>query len=378
MPFEHYIQKGSRMLRLGFTTGTCAALAAKAAAETLLSGEAAGIVGLTTPKRLTVQVPVEETERGDCFVCCSVCKDAGDDPDITNGVLVYAKVSKTDRPGIEIDGGDGIGRVTRPGLDQPVGAAAINSVPRRMITDAVQSVCDSLFYEGGLSVVISIPEGARLAARTFNPKLGIEGGLSILGTSGIVEPMSTQALIDTIGLEFRALAAAGHRSVVLTPGNYGKQFLATHPFLEAAPTIKCSNYIGDALDFAVFCEFSRILLVGHLGKLVKLAGGIMNTHSSSADCRMEILTAHAALAGADRVTAAALMDAVSNDACVEILDRCGLREAVMSSLLSKIQEQLSRRVGDQAAIGAVIFSNQYGLLGRTETVAELIDFMKRG
>ena len=378
MPFEHYIQKGTQKLRLGFTTGTCAALAARAAAEMLLSGRTVGNAILATPKGIVVETPVFETARGGGSVRCAVRKDAGDDPDITAGILVYAEVSTAAQPGIAVDGGEGVGRVTRPGLDQPVGAAAINSVPRRMITEAVQDVCDSLFYEGGLSVIISIPDGARLAARTFNPKLGIEGGLSVLGTSGIVEPMSTQALIDTIGLELRALAAAGHRSVVLTPGNYGERFLKEQPFLKDAPTVKCSNYIGDALDFAVFYEYTRILFVGHLGKLVKLAGGIMNTHSSAADCRMELLTAHAALMGAGAETAAALMGAVSTDACADILEGRGLLEPVMSSLLTKIQEQLSRRTGERAAVGAVVFSNQHGLLGRTETAVELIEHMKRG
>jgi cobalt-precorrin-5B (C1)-methyltransferase len=377
MPFEHYITKGSKKLRMGFTTGSCAALAAKAAVKMLLTGSDVPFAEIMTPKGLPVEVPVLETSRGSGYVICAVRKDSGDDPDITNGALVFAKAAKTDQPGIFIDGGLGIGRVTRPGLDQPVGAAAINYVPRQMIRAEVQSVCDTADYEGGISVIISIPDGAALAKRTFNPKLGIEGGLSVLGTSGIVEPMSAQALIDCIGLELRALAASGQNAVILSPGNYSEHFLRTYPFLQDAPTVKISNFFGEALDFAVNYGFTNILVVAHIGKLVKLAGGIMNTHSSAADCRMELFAAHAALLGADGQTISGLMSAVSTDACIEILDRQGLREAVMDALLSKIQEHLSRRVGDRCEIGALTFSNTYGLLGQTKTAGSFINSMKR-
>lgn len=371
MPFEHYIQKGTQRLRMGFTTGTCAALAAKAASCMLLSRSSLDTVTITTPKGLPVEVPVLEVAHSDKMVSCAVKKDAGDDPDITDGVLVFAAVSATSRPGIVIEGGTGVGRVTKPGLDQPVGAAAINSVPRRMIEAAAQEVCDAQHYEGGLSIVISIPKGEELARRTFNPRLGIEGGISVLGTSGIVEPMSAQALIDCIGLELRAIYAGGARHVVLTPGNYGEAFLKAHPYLNTAPTVKCSNYIGEAIDFAVSSGFETILLVGHLGKFVKLAGGIMNTHSSNGDCRKELITAHAALSGADLNTIRALMNAVTTDDGIDILDKAGLREAVLRSLLVEIQEQLFRRAAGYTRIGAILYSNVYGYLGQTSTVTEI-------
>ncbi len=362
---------------MGYTTGTCATLAAKAAATMLLGAADVGTVSIMTPKSLTVETDVLDVTRSDKAVSCAVRKDAGDDPDITDGMLVYARVSKTDTPGIAINGGSGVGRVTRPGLDQPVGAAAINSVPRRMIESAAQDVCDSCFYEGGLSVTISLPDGERLAKRTFNPKLGIEGGLSVIGTSGIVEPMSTQALIDTIGLELRALGAAGETTVVLTPGNYGARFLSEHPDLARAPTVKCSNFIGDAIDFAVYHDFSDILLVGHAGKFVKLAGGILNTHSSVADCRSEIVTAHAALCGADTATVTALMQAVTTDQCFDILDGAGLKDAVVSSLLSKADEYVTRRAGDGVRVGVVLFGTVHGLLGQTQKASEIINKLKR-
>jgi len=365
MPFEHYVQKGTQKLRMGFTTGSCAALAAKAATIMLLTGESIEEVDIITPVGLPIVVPVLEKEMESDSVSCAVQKDAGDDPDITDGLLVYAKVHKTGTPGVNIDGGPGIGRVTRPGLDQPAGAAAINRVPRQMIESSVQEICNRCDYKGGIDVLISIPKGIELAGRTFNPRLGIEGGISVLGTSGVVKPMSMQALIDCIGVELRALAAEGHDKVVLTPGNYGEAFIAAHPFLSIAPVVKCSNFIGDALDFAAAYGFTKILLVGHIGKFIKLAGGIMNTHSGVADCRMELLTAHAALAGAKQETVAELMKAVSIDACIKILDECGLRAAVISSLLRNIHINLKRRAGESIGISTVLFSNVYGLLGKS-------------
>lgn len=378
MAFEHYISKGTRKLRMGFTTGTCAALAAKAAAETLLSGARAEAVELITPKGLPVRVPILETAILDGEARCAVQKDAGDDPDVTDGVLVFASVRKTRLAGIRIEGGEGVGRVTRPGLDQPVGAAAINHIPRQMIAREVQAVCDRFDEPCGMDVMISIPQGAELAKRTFNSGLGIEGGLSILGTSGIVEPQSVQALIDSIGVELRALAAEGRRRIILTPGNYGEAFLQAHPYLRGAPTVKCSNYIGDALDFAAAYGFHGVLLVGHIGKLVKLAGGIMNTHSSAADCRTELFTAHAALCGAERNIVSQLMDAATADACLAILEKCALREPVLLSLLGKIQAHLTRRAGEGVTAGAVLFSNAYGLLGQTEQAAGLLESFRKG
>ena len=273
------IRSGVKLLRCGYTTGTCAALAAAGAVRLLLTGEAPERVRITTPKGWTVELPLEDAVLDGGEARCAVRKDAGDDPDVTDGCLVCAAVSRSEPGGIRIDGGAGVGRVTKPGLDQPMGAAAINSVPRRMITDAVKEVCDELGYSGGLSVVISVPGGEEIARRTFNPMLGIEGGISILGTSGIVEPMSEQAMIDTIELNLRQAAAlepgsGGAKRLILTPGSYGESYLhAIRLDALGVPVVKCSNFIGEALDAAAIQGFSEVLLVGHVGKLVKLAGG---------------------------------------------------------------------------------------------------------
>ena len=371
-PFEHYIRSGRRLLRCGYTTGTCAALAAQGAARLLLTGAAPETVVLTTPKGWPVEVVPLFCRREGPAACCAVRKDGGDDCDVTDGLPVTATVTKT-AAGITIDGGSGVGRVTKPGLDQPVGAAAINHVPRQMIAAAVQAVADGCGYTGGLSVVISIEGGAEAAKRTFNPKLGVEEGLSILGTSGVVEPMSEQAMLDTFQLELRQHAAQGHRRLLLTPGNYGADFLHAKGWdAWQVPLVKCANFIGDTLDMAVGEGYRQILLVGHAGKLVKLAGGVMNTHSRYADCRTELICAHAAVLGAGPALCARLLAAATTDACIELLDEAGLRQAVLARLLAAIDGHLTRRVGPDVTIGCVLFSNVYGLLGMTPAAETLL------
>src|SRR5699024_2973541 len=264
------------------------------AARLLLTGQAPSRLSLRTPKGWVVEVaPVfcRLLEEGGAL--CAVRKDGGDDADVTHGMLVQAAVVLTPGPGVSIQGGEGVGRVTRPGLDQPVGAAAINRVPRQMIARAVAQELETAAWPGGAGVTISIPGGAETARRTCNPLLGVEGGLSGLGTSGIVEPMSQQAIVDTIEVEARQARQSGAR-LILTPGNYGADFLAAQGLDGlGVPVVRCSNFIGDALDIAAAQRFEQVLLAGHLGKLVKVAGGIMNTHSRQADCRTELFCAHA-------------------------------------------------------------------------------------
>ena len=282
MGFDRYVLSGGKRLRCGYTTGSCAAAAAKAAAIALLAGEAPARVEIGTPEGVRLDLPVEGCVLGQGFARCAVRKDAGDDIDATDGALVCAEV-RLGGEEIVVDGGEGVGRVTRAGLEQPVGAAAINRVPRLMIAHEVRGALEERGCRAGAAVVISVPGGAEIAARTYNPRLGIEGGISILGTTGIVEPMSEKALVDTILLELDSLYAGGQRTAFLCPGNYGADFARDTLGLDLEKAVKCSNFIGEALDHAVFRGFDDILLVGHAGKLAKLAAGVMNTHSSVAD-----------------------------------------------------------------------------------------------
>ena len=374
--FSHFIRCGQRELRCGYTTGTCAALAAAGAASLLLGGKAPGALSLLTPKGWQVEAEPLQLQAGPGWAQCAVQKDAGDDPDITNGLLIYARVCKTEK-GFALRGGEGVGRVTKPGLDQPVGEWAINTVPRRMIAESVQKVCRAYGYSGGVEITIFAPGGRELAAKTFNPMLGIEGGISILGTSGIVEPMSEAALIESMNIELRQAHTASS-AVILTPGNYGMDYLTDMGWdALGIPVVKCSNYIGEALDAAAVLGFEQILLVGHMGKLCKLAAGIMNTHSRMADGRAEIFTAQAALAGADRALCEKLMQAATSDACIELLQQASLAEPVLAGITRKAAAHLARRAGENRQTGLVIFSRVYGTLGQTEQAKELLQQWKQ-
>ena len=369
---ELYIPVGRQKLRCGYTTGTCAAAAAAGAAARLLTGETLPAVRIATPAGVAVEAELLQHAAGEGWAACAVRKDGGDDPDVTDGALIFARVERTDTPGIIIDGGEGVGRVTLPGLDQPVGAAAINSTPRRMIAEQLESAAAKAGYTGGLRAVISVPEGEALAKRTFNPRLGIVGGISILGTSGIVKPMSEAALLDSLYLEMDQRRAAGTEDLLLTPGNYGESFAGEVLGLNLHRWCMCSNYLGAAIDHAAGAGFRSVLVVGHLGKLIKAAAGCMNTHSKTADARRETLTAHAALAGADRALLRALFDSPTTDAGVELLKQAGLLEPVMASIGEALDGQLKRRAGEGLTIEALFFSNQYGILGKTPGAERLL------
>ena len=369
---ELYIPVGRQKLRCGYTTGTCAAAAAAGAAARLLTGETLPAVRIITPAGVAVEAELLQHAAGEGWAACAVRKDGGDDPDVTDGALIFARVERTDTPGIIIDGGEGVGRVTLPGLDQPVGAAAINSTPRRMIAEQLETAAARAGYTGGLRAVISVPEGEALAKRTFNPRLGIVGGISILGTSGIVKPMSEAALLDSLYLEMDQRRAAGTEDLLLTPGNYGESFAREVLGLNLDRWCMCSNYLGAAIDHAAGAGFRSVLVVGHLGKLIKAAAGCMNTHSKTADARRETLTAHAALAGADRALLRALFDSPTTDAGVELLKQAGLLEPVMASIGEALDGQLKRRAGEGLTIEALFFSNQYGILGKTPGAERLL------
>ncbi len=380
---DYYVVRNQKKLRFGYTTGSCAAGAARGAAELLLGEDEIGEAELMTPKGILLHLELLDMKRDENAASCAVRKDAGDDPDTTNGILVYAKVEKFQRRSdmedrIVIDGGTGVGRVTKPGLSQKIGEAAINPVPRAMILQAVEEIADRYHYEGGLKVTISVPEGEKIARKTFNPRLGIVGGISILGTSGIVEPMSEKALIDSIRVEMSQHAAMGEQYMLVTPGNYGADYLREHMALPFEKNIKCSNYVGETIDMAVDMGVKGILFISHIGKFVKVAAGIMNTHSHSADARMEVLCANAIRAGGDLACARSILQCNTTDEALRVLDENHILRETMKEITDRIQFYLDHRSYQQILLGAVIFSNEYGYLGQTEHAAELINKISKG
>ena len=383
---DQYIEKDGKKLRLGYTTGSCAAAAAKAAAWMLLTGRRRERIDLVTPSGVRLDLQVHDIEILPDYVSCSIEKDSGDDPDVTKGTHIFAKVSRletttgiSDPDRIVIDGGEGVGRVTRRGLDQPPGAAAINSVPRKMIRENVEEICRLTDYDGRLSVIISAPKGALLAKKTFNPRLGIEGGISILGTTGIVEPMSDQSLIDTIRTELRQRREEGQTWVLLTPGNYGEEYIREHIPVDPEKAVMTSNFIGESLRICRELGFEGALLVGHIGKLIKIAGGMMNTHSRYGDCRMEIMTSYAAAEGLPAKRAAQMLQCATCDDGIRILqeedERTGgsLRECTLRRIQERIAFIMDQHVYGEMKTGAVLFSRVYGWLCETANAGELLE-----
>ena len=417
-------------MRFGFTTGSCAAAGAKAACYMLLTGKEKREIVIKTPKGLDFRAEILDINRSENQVSCAVVKDGGDDPDITTGAHIVSTVrflkdekshianenTSTDESDgknknrnknafVVIKGGKGVGKVTKPGLDQKVGNAAINHVPREMIEKEVLEVCAICDYSGGIEVEVSVPEGENLAEKTFNPRLGIVGGISILGTSGVVEPMSAQALKDTIFVELRQNRALARSAVSVSPGNYGLDFMKKTFDFDIDKSVKCSNFIGDTLDMARGLGFKKILLTGHIGKLIKISGGIMNTHSCEGDCRMELLCAAALKAGCSLETAKAILDAVSTEEGIAIIKNADFRksqkpaeskefeelenaekickdseksllERTMDFVMERIMFFLRKRAGENLEVGCIVFCNEFGLLGKSENAISLLEECK--
>lgn len=365
----------------GFTTGSCAAAAAKAAAYMLLTGREKTEITIMTPKGIPYAARLLDIERMENEVSCAVEKDGGDDPDITTGAWIYAKVSygtgTHKEPQIEIEAGRGVGIVTRRGLDQPVGNAAINRVPREMIRKEVCEVCRIMDYRGPLRVEISVPEGERLAEQTFNPRLGIVGGISILGTTGIVEPMSSQAILDTILVELNQRRAEGFDYIAVSPGNYGLDFMRRTYDYDLERSVKCSNFIGKTLDMAAKLGFTKMLLTGHIGKLIKVAGGIMDTHSREADCRMELLAAFAAKEQIELEQICSILECATTEEAVEILKNGGKMTSVMKRIVERICYYMEKRVENKMKIDCILYTNECGELARSKGAEEWFTLLER-
>lgn len=367
-----------KKLRFGFTTGSCAAAASKAALFMLLSGKEINSVTIMTPKEIPYHAEIidinKDFEKG--LVSCAVIKDGGDDPDVTTGYKIYASVALKDTPGIEIEGGEGVGRITKPGMDQPIGNAAINSVPRKMITENLnETLKDFRLTDKGASVIISVPGGEELAQKTFNPKLGITGGISILGTTGIVEPMSDAAITSTIRVEAKIRRAEGKEILMAAPGNYGLSFLKEVYGIDEKNVVMSSNFVFDTVQIAANEGFSKMLFAGHIGKLIKVAGGIKNTHSKYGDHRMEILS-NLAKASLDSDTYLQIKDrieaCVMTDEAVKIINGTGQGEKVFKKIAANIKTNMEGWSLGKLRVEVIVFSNENTELVATRKAHEWI------
>lgn len=375
-------------MRYGFTTGSCAAAAAAAACYMLLTGRKKEKMTILTPKGISYTAKLVDISINESSAACAIVKDGGDDPDITTGAHIVAEAAFLQKESLQKDktdavqqviirGGKGVGRVTKPGLDQPVGEAAINHVPREMIEKEVRRICALCDYNGKLQVTISVPEGEEIAQKTFNPRLGITGGISILGTSGIVEPMSSQALLDTIQVELRQKKAMGQQMIAVTPGNYGLDFMKEAFAYDLDKSVKCSNFIGNTIDMAAETGFCGMLLTGHIGKLVKVSGGIMNTHSKEGDCRMELLAAAALKSGGSKTQALEILDAVTTEEGIRILQEGGNLQKTMQILMEKIMFYLQKRAAGRLQIECMMYANGYGLLAESSGAEAMLEALMK-
>lgn len=292
MKLDRFIIQDGQKLRLGYTTGSCAVGATTAACLMLKTGQIIEQVNILTPAGIELELDVCDISRGKNWVKCCIVKDAGDDPDATDGLSIYAEVHKRFDGEIVLDAKEGVGRIQRQGLFGNVGDPAINPVPKKLLLETLNK-----YSESGLTCYISIPGGAEIAKRTFNRYIGIEGGLSVLGTKGIVYPMSAEALLKSIYMEMDMIAEKSTKEILLTPGNYGKEVVKKSGL--DIPVVEVSNYVGQALKYAYSLGFRKFHLIGHIGKFCKLAVGIFQTHSSTADTRMEAFVYYLALMGAD-------------------------------------------------------------------------------
>lgn len=373
---EEYIVKDGKELRYGYTTGSCATGATKAAITMLLSNEDVDKITISTPKGWDIQLEIKDTSRTSNTVSCAVIKDGGDDPDNTHGMYIYSKVTLIDSPQIHLSGGKGVGKVTQKGLPIAIGESAINPVPRKMILDVAKETAKKFNYTGGFHIEIYAPEGELVAKKTFNPKLGILNGISILGTTGIVEPMSEKALVASLELELNILDENNHKNIILFPGNYGRKFAREDLSLNIEYSVKISNYIGEVLECVNTKNFEKILIISHIGKLIKVAGGIMNTHSKSADARMEILSSYASACGGDSLLTRKILQCITTDEAIDVLKKEAFYEAVLDMILKRVRYHILGRIHNDVHIGLVMYTNSHGILKIDEDGKQMLSLFQ--
>ena len=395
-------------LKTGYTTGTCAAAAAKAAAVFLLTGQQLDFSEILLPGGQLCRLKTEmkrglwESEEDD-KIWFRVQKDAGDDPDVTHGTYIYGSAeflkepdekripaiccgySIEEFPGLFLTGGPGVGMVTKQGLSCPPGHYAINPGPRRMILSAVWEICEQTGFSGRLLVRISIPEGIKLAEKTFNPRLGIEGGISVLGTTGIVKPMSEDAMIETIRLDIHMQAAAGQKVILMAPGNYGERFLADKMGVPMGKAVLCSNYVKIAAEMMEKEGISKVLFAGHVGKLVKVSAGVENTHSRLGDGRMEqmaFLTREVLrekrkegeiCSEDEEELCLQIRRCNTTDEALELLKKEQLAGQVLLKMAEKIRVIMENWSGGHVEFAVIVFSSACEVLEKTENTAAVFE-----
>ena len=370
---DEYSYVNGKKLRKGFTTGTCATAATAAAISMILNQDIEEKVTVSTANGVEVTMDIKNPSFGELTASTAVEKDGGDDADATHGLLIYSTVTLLpDSTEIIIDGGEGVGRVTQKGLKCDVGMAAINPTPRAMIEKTARQL---LGPDCGAEIIISVPGGEETAKLTYNSRLGIVGGISILGTTGIVNPMSEDSWKASITIELTMLYNQGYRSVVLAPGNYGEDFATNVLGIPPHRIVNMSNFVGHVLKEVQRIGFTRVLMVGHMGKFVKVAGGIFSTHSKDSDARMEIIMANLALLGAPVELLEKVDQCITTDAAGTLIEEYHYEEVyqVMVDKMKFRSERLLRNRKPEVSIDVVTFGTEAGYLASTQTLEEIAE-----
>lgn len=368
---DNYVYYNGRKLRKGFTTGTTATAATVAAIRTLLNQEPQETVTVHAANGKIAIFDVEQTDFDEQQASCAIKKDGGDDQDATDGALIFATVKLRDDNEIHLDGGKGVGRVTKEGLANKPGMPAINPTPRRVIKAAAR---EELGEKRGINIVISVPEGERIAKLTYNLRLGIVGGISILGTSGVVTPMSESSWKHSISIEMNIHRKRGDNTIVLVPGNYGEDFAKDELGIPNAKIVQMSNFVGYVLHETQRLGFTKVLIVGDLGKMIKVAGGIFSTHSKDADARAEIMVANLALmGGVPTAFLRKINQCLTTISMIKMIDEAGYQE-VYQMIADKIKlraEKLLAHREPHVEIDVVIFSRESGFLAASKPFQEI-------
>lgn len=361
--------------RKGYTTGSCATAAAKVAALMILRQQIIHQISIVTPSGVTLHLNVEEPLIHGNQATAAIRKDGGDDVDVTHGMLIYAQVKLRDDAHITITGGTGIGKVTQKGIGLPIGHSAINKTPLQTIEAAVREV---LGPERGADVVIFAPEGEERALRTYNSRLGILGGISILGTTGIVTPMSEESWKRTLAIELEQKRENGLDKVIFVPGNHGERFVREQLQVDTHLVVTMSNFVGYLLQEAERLAFRHVVLVGHLGKLIKVAAGIFHTHSHIADGRMETLVTHLALAGAPNELLQQVYHCLTTEAAMELIAQAGYEsvyDAIATRIVERVQQML-RYSPQPFTCDVILFSLDNQPLGSNRPVAAIAEDLR--
>ena len=381
---EEYVYIDGKKYRRGYTTGSCATGAAKAATYMLLTKKRIDSINIDTPKGIPLTLKVENINICNDYIECSIEKDGGDDIDATHTMHIYARAELVKRQGNEnilVCGGEGIGVVTRKGLSVEVGKHAINPVPMKMINNEVSKVIgsdtsDTLGNDTVLKITIFAPRGQEISKKTFNPRLGIVGGISILGTTGIVEPMSDEGWKKSLSIELKMKRVQGLDKIILVPGNHGEQFIRENLNLDMKYVIRTSNFIGYMLKEAQRMGYKKILMVGHIGKFIKLSAGIFNTHSKIADARSEILVSNLALMKAPYEFLEKISECLTAEEAVEIIDNSDYKEfydLVSNKCKFKVKQYLG---DDEIDVEIMMFSMDKTLLGQSDNADSLVEVFR--